>query len=945
MQAWRRIVQAGVGVALTASGAWAQLAQPVILHRVNSSGQLVGPEVRYNRGQPISVDITSWNPGDGIHVFLDPLEALDNTDTIGRVTINGLPPSQFDPVRVLIGNASRTFWPPQNEPVSRSGWSWNGLSISEPFTVNSVDLTVSIDGDIAQNVQTGRITLLRAFGGLPQGVSITAANFIERIWLEKPLAGTVTSFGPIADVWVNLTPESPSDTDGITGSISTIGAGSYFARVETGGNIGTPTTQATIRSDSSLDEVVAFATDPIDPQVVYTRNINATIEHTGPTTSESPTFLIQASGSISGNINLQRLGGAGSYPNHAGIYARGTISSPIRARKMEYADIVANTFAPSATIEIDARLKGSIVAVDPVNGYIPSIRIGRGVPFNEPTELFGFNGSQNSPISPDPDLATPPGDQYYNPQAWGFPLDCGDLCGSGGGTMDAVIRAASIGSIDIAVMAIFDKMYPPRIEAQQIGSLLIGNMEHGIIWSGNLFQFSNGQWVPDNTRSNDYASIGIVQIGCMGASAALWVKDCADIRILNSMEGQIHLPELKSEPQFQQLRIGDALTNDAFPTCRCPGTPLFSSPPVLRCEGQPNPDPFWANPPEESPRSSQTIARGLISLAGTASLNGQIILHANAPSTQLTHDLSKWQGDIVVGAELPNPIIFNTDPSTPLSYRGPEYTKVPTATPGPGDFGSGAIGLVPFAVHRAASQFDETCIFFNRNTNGPFGRAFNYEDEQCPGLSSDPLEVEYYGPVAKVIAPSGFQQRPAVDLTLLATSGNLCAGLADASWAASTTISANQRRVSVSGSQFYWFPNGKYGYKDSRPSWGNTGGLRCDKLLTTALVRPLNSTATRYFSLFPDCDSDCQKDTGETTCPPGDPVFGCDDVDFNNDGSVFDPTDVDAFLSVFSEGPCVPNTAICNDVDFNNDGSSFDPCDVDSFLVRFAEGPCTACGQ
>jgi hypothetical protein len=31
----------------------------------------------------------------------------------------------------------------------------------------------------------------------------------------------------------------------------------------------------------------------------------------------------------------------------------------------------------------------------------------------------------------------------------------------------------------------------------------------------------------------------------------------------------------------------------------------------------------------------------------------------------------------------------------------------------------------------------------------------------------------------------------------------------------------------------------------------------------------------------------------------------CDDIDFNNDGSVFDPADIDAFLRVFSEGPCV----------------------------------------
>jgi len=66
----------------------------------------------------------------------------------------------------------------------------------------------------------------------------------------------------------------------------------------------------------------------------------------------------------------------------------------------------------------------------------------------------------------------------------------------------------------------------------------------------------------------------------------------------------------------------------------------------------------------------------------------------------------------------------------------------------------------------------------------------------------------------------------------------------------------------------------------------------------------------------------------------------CDSIDFNNDASLFDPTDIDAFLSVFSEGPCLPTGATCNDIDFNNDGSLFDPADIDSFLSVFSEGPC-----
>jgi hypothetical protein len=78
--------------------------------------------------------------------------------------------------------------------------------------------------------------------------------------------------------------------------------------------------------------------------------------------------------------------------------------------------------------------------------------------------------------------------------------------------------------------------------------------------------------------------------------------------------------------------------------------------------------------------------------------------------------------------------------------------------------------------------------------------------------------------------------------------------------------------------------------------------------------------------------------------PPGCSTLACDSLDFNNDGSTFDPMDVDALLSVFSEGPCIPSVANCNDVDFNNDGSLFDPCDIDSFLLVFSEGPCTLCG-
>jgi hypothetical protein len=35
----------------------------------------------------------------------------------------------------------------------------------------------------------------------------------------------------------------------------------------------------------------------------------------------------------------------------------------------------------------------------------------------------------------------------------------------------------------------------------------------------------------------------------------------------------------------------------------------------------------------------------------------------------------------------------------------------------------------------------------------------------------------------------------------------------------------------------------------------------------------------------------------------------------------------------------------CDDIDFKNDGSVFDPCDINAFLLVFSEGPCTTCGE
>jgi hypothetical protein len=108
---------------------------------------------------------------------------------------------------------------------------------------------------------------------------------------------------------------------------------------------------------------------------------------------------------------------------------------------------------------------------------------------------------------------------------------------------------------------------------------------------------------------------------------------------------------------------------------------------------------------------------------------------------------------------------------------------------------------------------------------------------------------------------------------------------------------------------------------------------------------PLNPTVPESDTIVVTAYGDGTSDillTEATLIPAG---RTCDSIDFNNDGSFFDPTDIDAFLSVFSEGPCLPELATCNDIDFNNDGGLFDPCDINSFLTVYAEGPCSACGE
>lgn len=63
----------------------------------------------------------------------------------------------------------------------------------------------------------------------------------------------------------------------------------------------------------------------------------------------------------------------------------------------------------------------------------------------------------------------------------------------------------------------------------------------------------------------------------------------------------------------------------------------------------------------------------------------------------------------------------------------------------------------------------------------------------------------------------------------------------------------------------------------------------------------------------------------------------------NNTGIAFAGPVIDISASEL-EIACGDTPGVCDDIDFNNNGSFFDPCDIDAFLMVFSEGPCTPCG-
>jgi hypothetical protein len=209
------------------------------------------------------------------------------------------------------------------------------------------------------------------------------------------------------------------------------------------------------------------------------------------------------------------------------------------------------------------------------------------------------------------------------------------------------------------------------------------------------------------------------------------------------------------------------------------------------------------------------------------------------------------------------------------------------------------LGPAPFTLHSVSAAWNEGVV----NAGEPGGAGEPAEN----GDATWDFRVYDLNPTARVPWST-----PGGDFAPVASASTVVDGVASYIWTSAELANDVQQWFNAPASNFGWLLR------------ANAGGASAKRFASRESADPMARPRL----------------TIEFT-PPG-PT--CNDIDVNNDSSFFDPQDIDAFLSVFSEGPCVPEAATCDDIDFNNDGALFDPCDIDSFLLVFAEGPCTLCG-
>jgi len=786
-----------------------------------------------------------------------------DADNIGAVVITGERPS-VEPLYVLV--SSNTGFPVvADTTLAPAAKNWAGLKAVSTttgdftFLRKNVILAARVSGHIqggsTDEIDVGQVfslqvrtTETQTTGGnlmLPVKASTvddfaTGSLAIGYVDVENLISGdilagsaansTVCSIGTIL---VYKNGETPTDAEGITGRI--LAPNGSISQIVSCGEISISTlgTDPGIQAGTRIDYI--YTGEPPTSQEAYptvAKDISARIECYKLTGSgETQTLTgdlrrLRTAGDLTKPVravNIRPLGNHVTCGENYGIWVGGTITQPIDIEKALFIAIIsANDFDTDAHVTVGHFVKGTIEARD-IAGHLRAVTIGRGaapLPFDH--GLSGWAGVCGIDSNVDP---------------------------------PSIIRAKSVGAVEISrTYVIPDKVFPPRIEADSIGTLIIDEMVSGEVRG-------------HSTGSDAYAVIGAALIGeSYGGDSAFGDADPAIIRcesfdtfdVTADHGGDL---QFKTIPAARAVRIGGAMASE--------GGSLGAD-----------------------------YRAGRV-LADTAqSLYGQVIINASGDPEPVVADACA--GPVVI-EDGTTDILLSAAASTDDLNTLPRYTRVSSTV------GGGAVGLAPFYLYEVDCDPPHDDM-----TETIFTDEFDRKDSLRPAR---PIKVRFYGPVRTALATASPVN---LYLVRYYNGAYLEALIPETRYSVTVKRggeSGFSREITLIGNGTWLFPSGWY---EVRRKSASPPPLFCDLVEFDPQEAPLAVQSFEYGFYLSKVDSTVLLPTGECGCAADynqdggadgadlDSFFvqweaaeGCSDV--NRDGGV-DGADVEAFFVLWEAG-------------------------------------------
>lgn len=894
-----------------------------------------GTPVSVASGVDFSVNVGNV-PGITTLRVYDPSFTTLPDDDAGKITITGA--VDGGELRIIVAGPTQTWIDEPQDPMANAGLRHLGIDAADGIVVSDAGLRAKtrliafVSGDVRGDVTLGQIRRIQtgAPGTTPSGIisanltsvgdDITGGEIgpdegaVGYIIAGDAISGTVTAeLGKIDRVQVG-----PSeDADGISGDI--IAESGSIQAIYSTGPIGNGSTTAPMRINAANGIGQIRTVDEAAPGVILERDVDAEIvanqgmlddplnwPYLAPP-ADGVLSSLEVGGTLNGSIQAGNIYCGGAC-EPAGIRVYGTCNATIDVDLMVgKTSIIARAF--TAPITIGGALHGSLVATggDGVAGRIERITVGWG---DSPGIEAGFYTAYGRGlVSSALNRPLPTTEEEWFQSA--YPLD-------------SVIHAeTSIGGAAVRTMAgTTCERYPPSIEAPILEELRIDAFAYGVVWSG--------QFDPSD-RTVGYSQIGTFVVGCMRQTATVWMRDWDTAIVETDLFGDIHVPDVAAGSTLYIGRIfGVEGASPVEQACAC--TVFVPDTLCQGCDWDANyiqdslvshtpRNPWWPNCGDGP---SQEDRRGQIWVHENQGLQGQIII--NADNTGLS-EAALWTGAVQVGEDSGGCPLMEVSPTPSSSeWTSPYYTGLSAS------LGGGAIGLVPFKMHRtdcrpaADSDLATNRTFLNSEFCG----------ELAPSNAQPHLIHVFYGPVTTNHASNS-------PLEVRLDGGET---VAREQWMKielrRNSAGPLSREVDLTGDGLTRLLPGTYRSKGVTTAGTGQSLLLCDGLLTTATVPvAVFEEGDEYvFVLDPDCDADGANDNVEIANDqsldlwPMDGLldfcyFGNCDADVNCDSNL-DSFDV-AVMELAVQADYTDYCVAGNDADFNRDGN------VDGFDVQALE--------